>query len=92
MNKELKNCPFCGSDNITKSLLPGLNWVVGCNNCGCRTPEYSHSCDAVSTWNRRVCTEQEDGIRSAGDVISGLGYSSMPAPMEDDGFFRGCND
>lgn len=59
MSNELKACPFCGSRNIAKVLQPGLTWVVGCNECGCRTPEYHRSMDAVNVWNTRAQAPEE---------------------------------
>ncbi len=53
----LSDCPFCGSSNVTTIMSIGIKWVVGCNNCGCRTSEYGFSGDAVSAWNRRAALE-----------------------------------
>ena len=53
MTKKLKDCPFCGSSDITQVLTVGLRWIIGCNNCGVRTREYTSSLEAVTAWNRR---------------------------------------
>lgn len=85
-----KNCPFCGSNDIHKSLMPGMTWVVGCNNCGCRTQEYTHSVDAEDSWNRRAgdqnnpaaddgthSTKDDDDFRSAREIIMDMGMPSI---------------
>ena len=50
---QLKPCPFCGSKNIAKVLLPGVKWITGCIDCGCRTSEHIRSSEAVKSWNTR---------------------------------------
>ena len=63
MTQTLKPCPFCGSTDTAKHLTIGLKWAAGCNSCGCRTPEYSFSVDAVHSWNRRAADPQPDSDR-----------------------------
>ncbi|MBQ7216955.1 MAG: Lar family restriction alleviation protein [Synergistaceae bacterium] len=72
---KLESCPFCGSDNVSQVLMPGFSWIVGCNECGCRTSEYTHSADAVTAWNRRA--DQKDDTRSVEDIMADMGMSSM---------------
>ncbi len=70
-NEALKSCPFCGSTNVIKTLLPGLTWIVGCNECGCRTSEYFRSNEAVSVWNIRA-GDPDDEPQSVRGVIEGM--------------------
>ena len=58
-NKEPKSCPFCGGHNVKKNLVLGLKWIVGCDDCGCRTAEYDYSVDAVCAWNRRASDQDK---------------------------------
>ena len=96
MNEPLKNCPFCGSKDVTKSLGVGMKWTVGCNNCGCRTRECTHSIDAEDSWNRRVNDDCETQRISniVADMMS-RGYPdddcdenhmSMPLPISETPF------
>lgn len=83
---KLKPCPFCGSQNVTKILMPGLTWIVGCYECGCRTGEYFRSSEAVSVWNNRP--DPEDDVRSVAEIIkmAKAEQSNMPLPCEETPF------
>lgn len=82
---KLKPCPFCGSQNVTKILMPGLTWIVGCYECGCRTPGHLRSIDAVKSWNTRP--DPEDEVRSVAEIINEMAeQSSMPLPCEETPF------
>lgn len=74
MNKQYKPCPFCGSTNVTKVLMPGFTWIVGCNECGCRTSEHLRSLDAENSWEARAEPEKErdpeDEVRSVAEIIN----------------------
>ena len=90
--ENLKTCPFCGSKDVTKSLGIGLKWTAGCNNCGCRTRECTHSIDAVNSWNRRAADQEEaKHISAVMDEMMARGWPdddcdenhmSMPMPAE----------
>lgn len=53
-NVELKPCPFCGEDGITKNVMSRGRWRVVCENCGGRTADYLDRNDAIKEWNRRM--------------------------------------
>lgn len=61
MEEKLRECPFCGSQNVTNVLMPGLTWIIGCHECGCRTAEYTRSFDAMKSWNTRPDPEHKCG-------------------------------
>ena len=98
MNKQYKPCPFCGSTNVTKVLMPGFTWIVGCNECGCRTSEHLRSIDAENSWNNRVEPEKvcqcgqckrdpEDEIRSVAEIINEMAeQGNMPTLCEETPF------
>ena len=54
---ELKPCPFCGEDGITKKIMSRERWRVVCENCGGRTDDYLDRNDAIKAWNRRAKDE-----------------------------------
>ena len=85
MKEEYKPCPFCGSTNIAKVLLPGFMWIVGCNDCGCRTSEHIRSSEAVRSWNTRP--DPEDEVRSVAEIINEMAeQGSMPTLCENTPF------
>ena len=85
MNEILKPCPFCGSKNVAKVLLPGMTWVTGCADCGCRTGEYFRSSESVSAWNNRP--DPEDEVRSVAEIIHEMAeQSNMPVLCEETPF------
>lgn len=58
---EMKECPFCGSDDIFCSQYDGKNWICSCNNCGCDGPTGIEWSGAVEMWNlRRPYDELEE--------------------------------
>lgn len=56
LDKPLKPCPFCGSDNIEivegKSLVDGF--FCHCFNCNMMTQATDSRESAISRWNRRT--------------------------------------
>ena len=85
MSEKYKPCPFCGSKNIAKVLLPGMTWVTGCTDCGCRTGEYFRSSESVSVWNNRP--DPEDGVRSVAEIICEMAeQGNMPTLCEETPF------
>ena len=98
MSEKYKSCPFCGSENVSKALMPGHTWVVGCNDCGCRTAEYFRSNDAVAMWNTRpdpekVCRcghcerDPEDEVRSVAEIINKIAeQGNIPVLCEETPF------
>ncbi len=52
----LKNCPFCGSNDIhMNEASAGLQTRarVWCQSCGCGTPAVTLNTTAVGLWNKR---------------------------------------
>lgn len=65
MNKIIKQCPFCGSDNVKDMLMPGYRWgAVRCMQCHtvgpCADSFFCYGDDAewrresIDKWNNRV--------------------------------------
>lgn len=60
MSKELKACPFCGSEeteidrkNIEIRHIAGRDyWIIMCR-CGINSGEYANRETAISHWNNR---------------------------------------
>jgi len=57
MTKELKNCPFCDSDDIGHrcDYINDAYWIywMECYNCYARGPERYIDGEEVSAWNNR---------------------------------------
>ena len=59
MRDGLKECPFCGSEEIRVidriNVSNGLNsyYHVKCRGCGASSDEYKSQYDAIMAWNRR---------------------------------------
>lgn len=57
----LKNCPFCGSENIELAQKPmtiqnlpvGIDWYVICLTCCASSGLFISDHDAEEAWNRR---------------------------------------
>lgn len=53
----LKNCPFCGSNDVTLIRVMHaptlLMWYVTCNICHAKTGGYDDADDAIKAWNTR---------------------------------------
>lgn len=55
----LKPCPFCGSTNVHTQQDSYNNWVVICEERGCRAKYSNHKypfiteSDVIDGWNRR---------------------------------------
>lgn len=56
MAKELKPCPFCGSDNIQFNTCWDEEAYIFCQcmNCRSTTKEFLEKKNAACQWNRRV--------------------------------------
>lgn len=58
---ELKECPFCGSENVAISPYDGAKTVV-CMDCLCTTAAYrggNAESNAIAAWNRRAAPENK---------------------------------
>ena len=57
MNEELKQCPFCGSNEILRvqynSSQPPYIYRIVCKNCECGTTWHPIKM-AIDIWNKRV--------------------------------------
>ena len=94
--ENLNPCPFCGSKDVRRYLTIGMKWVAGCDACGCRTRECTHSIDAVNSWNRRADDQEEaKHISAIMSEMMSRGYPdddfeenhmSMPIPVEETPF------
>lgn len=56
MNKELKPCPFCGSDAYLYrcDVEIAKPYTVLCENCEIVTKNYASEAEAIKAWNRRA--------------------------------------
>ena len=55
-SKELLPCPFCGSTEVQLFTVPaecGVDFIVGCTECGARTRECLSHRMAIDLWNNR---------------------------------------
>jgi hypothetical protein len=48
---ELKECPFCGSNDTVMGGLSGGAYNPRCNKCGAHGGHWSERSEAVETWN-----------------------------------------
>jgi len=60
--KKLKECPFCGENNITLYQKKPHNWVVECNLCRCELNNFISEKIAVEDWNTRAYPLLEEAI------------------------------
>ena len=56
---EIKNCPFCGSEEIGISL--NRNAWMSCCSCGADGPYKDTKRQAIQAWNRRYDPDEDDG-------------------------------
>lgn len=56
MSKELKPCPFCGSDDLDIEERNDIKFVF-CKNCQASTADCYDVKEAVIAWNRRASDE-----------------------------------
>ena len=56
MTKELKPCPFCGSESVEYDYraFKIQPWSVHCMWCHIRTDVYRTQEEALNVWNRRI--------------------------------------
>lgn len=54
MGQELKECPFCGSQNISLMQAPDNEWTVVCHGCHSGTGHSPSKKVATEHWNRRA--------------------------------------
>lgn len=62
MNKELRNCPFCG-EKVHKKIAPMMKTVMFvCEKCGADVCFYGAEFEpkATKAWNRRAEDEKTD--------------------------------
>lgn len=53
--KELKPCPFCGSDRVeVRTDDEGKSWYIFCNDCGLMCGYATLEDGVVEAWNRRA--------------------------------------
>jgi Lar family restriction alleviation protein len=51
---ELKNCPFCGSNNLHLTHNGMQNWVIGCGVCQVEMENFVDREQAIKAWNTRT--------------------------------------
>lgn len=62
---ELKPCPFCGSDDVTRFYGPEEeHHYVECCDCSAKVESYNGLGDAVSGWNARAI-DRDDLLKVA---------------------------
>ena len=49
----VKDCPFCGDADVEIGE-EGVEYYVGCNECGAQTGIADTVMEAIYAWNRRV--------------------------------------
>ena len=51
---KLKNCPFCGSDNLSYGLNDNEDQSIWCENCSAAGPIHIYQIEAEMAWNTRA--------------------------------------
>jgi Lar family restriction alleviation protein len=51
---KLKNCPFCGSNNLHLTHNGMQNWVIGCGVCQVEMENFVDREQAIKAWNTRT--------------------------------------
>lgn len=49
----VKDCPFCGSVDVEIDE-EGVEFFVGCQECGCKGGNADTVMEAIDSWNRRA--------------------------------------
>ena len=49
----IKDCPFCGDAEVEIGE-EGVEYYVGCNECGCKGGNADTVMEAIDAWNRRA--------------------------------------
>jgi Lar family restriction alleviation protein len=64
--KNLKICPFCGSNDVAPEEEYGSDCgydfgghIVICNNCGAQTKYYETEAEAIGAWNMRADNDKK---------------------------------
>lgn len=53
---ELKQCPFCGSEDVSLWSECNRIFYVKCNNCLWKTENFPNEKQAAEIWNKRAKT------------------------------------
>ena len=73
---ELKNCPFCGDNNVKpyNLLVRDTDYAVACCNidCGAEGPDKDTEDAAIKAWNTRADTEDDAQLNARKEKIFGL--------------------
>ena len=51
---KLKNCPFCGSNNLHLTHNGMQNWVIGCGVCQVEMENFVDREQAIKAWDTRT--------------------------------------
>ena len=54
MTKELKPCPFCGSNSVSVHMSRKGDFYVKCEDCECHSASWKKKTFVIDAWNRRV--------------------------------------
>lgn len=61
MKRELKPCPFCGSQDELQTMKDSGCWRVSCLSC-CADGPWGYDADAaIDKWNTRAPLDKEEG-------------------------------
>ena len=72
---DLKNCPFCGNEEISTEHINGV-FIVSCEGCYATMKDYNAMSEAVSDWNTRA-PHTEAQIEAAAQAMAlkvNIGY------------------
>jgi len=53
-DEKIKDCPFCGSQEVDVCRTHKHACWIQCHKCGADTPSATKREDAISIWNRRA--------------------------------------
>ena len=77
---ELKNCPFCGSDNLSYVLNDNEDQSIWCENCSAAGPIHIYQIEAEMAWNTRTDARNRK-CRICGNPVDPAGWQRFPEDL-----------
>jgi len=92
--EKLKNCPFCGSDDVVSIYDRSLNpkhrvFQCVCDNCHVNGELYRTEAEAAAAWNRRfVCKDKNGESVYEGNIVFAVGLGKKMKVVWDEWFLQ----